>query len=168
MQTKTHTNLDPAFRWLTLASGLAVLLLVSGILYTLVIGAMPALKQFGFGFLVSQSWDPAFKDFGALSSVYGTLVSTAIGMLIAVPLSLVIALFLVELAPPGVSRLVGGAIELLAAIPSIIYGMWDCSSSPRSSPTTSSLGWRPWLPASRFLPGRQWGSACSQLGSSSP
>jgi phosphate transport system permease protein len=69
MQTKTHTNLDPAFRWLTLASGLAVLLLVSGILYTLVIGAMPALKQFGFGFLVSQSWDPAFKDFGALSSV---------------------------------------------------------------------------------------------------
>ena len=124
MQTKTHTNLDPAFRWLTLASGLVVVLLVAGILYTLVAGAMPALKHFGFGFLASQSWDPAFMEFGALSSVYGTLVSTAIGMLIAVPLSLVIALFLVELAPPAVSRLVGGAIELLAAIPSIIYGMW--------------------------------------------
>jgi len=66
-----------------------------GILYTLVIGAMPSLKHFGFGFLASQAWDPAFMEFGALSSVYGTLVSTAIGMLIAVPLSLVIALFLV-------------------------------------------------------------------------
>ena len=124
MQTKTHINLDPAFRWLTLASGLAVLLLVGSILYTLVMGAMPALKHFGFGFLTSQEWDPAFMEFGALSSVYGTLVSTAIGMLIAVPLSLVIALFLVEIAPPAVSRIVGGAIELLAAIPSIIYGMW--------------------------------------------
>ena len=124
MQSKTQTNLDPAFRWLTLASGLAVLLLVGGILYTLVVGAMPSLKHFGFGFLASQAWDPAFMEFGALSSVYGTLVSTAIGMLIAVPLSLVIALFLVEIAPPAVSRLVGGAIELLAAIPSIIYGMW--------------------------------------------
>jgi len=124
MQTKTQTNLDPAFRWLTLASGLAVLLLVGGILYTLVVGAMPSLKHFGFGFFASQAWDPAFMEFGALSSVYGTLLSTAIGMLIAVPLSLVIALFLVEIAPPSVSRLVGGAIELLAAIPSIIYGMW--------------------------------------------
>ena len=124
MQTKTHLNYDPVFRWLTLASGLAVLLLVGGILYTLVIGAMPSLKHFGFTFLTSQAWDPAFMEFGALSSVYGTLVSTAIGMLIAVPLSLVIALFLVELAPPAISRVVGGAIELLAAIPSIIYGMW--------------------------------------------
>ncbi|RLB61509.1 MAG: phosphate ABC transporter permease subunit PstC, partial [Deltaproteobacteria bacterium] len=87
MQTKAHINFDPAFRWLTLASGLAILFLVGSICYTLVVGAMPALKKFGFGFLISQSWDPAFMEFGALSSVYGTLVSTAIGMLIAVPLS---------------------------------------------------------------------------------
>ena len=91
MQTKNHINLDPAFRWLTLASGLSVLILVGGVLYTLTAGAMPSIKQFGLGFLTSQEWDPAFLEFGALSSIYGTLITTAIGMLIAVPLSLVIA-----------------------------------------------------------------------------
>ena len=83
-----------------------------------------SIEKFGLGFLVSDAWDPVKEEFGALSSIFGTLVSTAIAMLLAVPLSLVTALFLVELAPPFLSRIVGAGIELLAAIPSIIYGMW--------------------------------------------
>lgn len=116
--------LDPIFCWVTLSGSLIVLVAVVGILLTLTHGALPSLEKFGVGFLFSQEWNPVTHEYGALSSVYGTLVSTLIAMLIAVPLALVIALFLVELAPPVVSRVVGGAIELLAAIPSIIYGMW--------------------------------------------
>ncbi|MBE0598235.1 MAG: phosphate ABC transporter permease subunit PstC [Desulfuromonadales bacterium] len=117
-------NFDPAFRWLTVSCGLLLLLAVAGIFVELLRGSLPSLEKFGARFLVSQAWNPVTGDFGALSSIYGTLVSTAIAMVVAVPLSLIIALFLVELAPPRVSSLVGGAIELLAAIPSIIYGMW--------------------------------------------
>jgi phosphate transport system permease protein len=121
---KQRINLDPAFRWLTIACGVFILLLLAGILIELIHGSRLSLDKFGLGFLFSQSWNPVTEEYGAASSIYGTLVSTAIAMLIAVPLSLIIALFLVELAPPRVSRIVGGAIELLAAIPSIIYGMW--------------------------------------------
>jgi len=124
MLKQKNNMFDPLFRWATLGGSLVVLVLVAGILLTLINGALPSLEKFGVGFLFSQEWNPAINEYGALSSVYGTLVSTLIAMLIAVPLSLVIALFLVELAPPGISRVVGGAIELLAAIPSIIYGMW--------------------------------------------
>lgn len=101
-----------------------VILIVAGIFVELLYGSRESLANFGFGFLFSQDWDPVTGQFGALSSIYGTLLSTGIALFIAVPLSLIIALFLVELAPPAVSGLVGGAIELLAAIPSIIYGMW--------------------------------------------
>ena len=90
----------------------------------LTLGCRPSLAQFGWRFLVTSDWDPVTEQFGALSSLYGTLVSTAIAMVIAVPLSLVIALFLVELAPPTLRRVTGTAIELLAAVPSIIFGMW--------------------------------------------
>jgi phosphate transport system permease protein len=117
-------NFDPAFRWLTVACGCLLLLAVAGILIELVRGSWPALEKFGAGFLVNRAWNPVTEDFGALSSIYGTLVSTAIALVVAVPLSLIIALFLVELAHPRVRGFVGGAIELLAAIPSIIYGMW--------------------------------------------
>jgi len=124
MQRRTHISLDSTFRSLTLAGGLVVLALVAAILVALIEGAWPAIKEFGLNFLFSQSWNPVTEQYGALSSIYGTLASTFIAMLIAVPMALIIALFLVELAPPKVSRIVGGAIELLAAIPSIIYGMW--------------------------------------------
>jgi phosphate transport system permease protein len=90
----------------------------------LVSSSLPAIKKFGLGFLFSEDWNPVTESFGAASSIFGTLLSTFIAMAIAVPLSLAIALFLVELAPPKVSRTVGTMIELLAAIPSIIYGMW--------------------------------------------
>jgi phosphate transport system permease protein len=86
--------------------------------------SLPAIKRFGLHFLLSETWNPVTEHFGGLSSIYGTVVSTLIGMLIAVPLGIALALFLVELAPPKVSRVVGTIIEMLAAIPSIIYGMW--------------------------------------------
>ncbi len=115
---------DILFKWLTAACASLVLIVLLGIFIELVRSSHLSIARFGLRFLVSQSWNPVTENFGALSSMFGTLVSTAIAMLLAVPLSLIIALFLVELAPAWVSRVIGGAIELLAAIPSIIYGMW--------------------------------------------
>jgi phosphate transport system permease protein len=115
---------DLAFRWLAAACAWVVIVAVLGILFELVRNSQLSLSKFGWSFLTSEAWNPVTEDYGAASSIFGTLVSTAIAMLLAVPLSLVTALFLVDLAPPGVSRFVGVALELLAAIPSIIYGMW--------------------------------------------
>ena len=124
MELEPQKNYDPLFRWLTVLCSAVSLLLVAGIFAELLMGSRISLGKFGLGFLVSTAWNPVSTDFGAASSIYGSLVSTVLAMVIAVPMSLIIALFLVELAPPRVSRFVGGAIELLAAIPSIIYGMW--------------------------------------------
>jgi phosphate transport system permease protein len=115
---------DGIFRTVTAACAALVLLLIVGIFFELLRNSSESIRTFGFDFLFSQSWNPAKQSFGALSSIYGTLVSTALAMIIAVPLSVVIALFLVELAHPLLSKPVGYAIELLAAIPSIIFGMW--------------------------------------------
>ena len=119
-----HGKADRTFEWITLISSALVLLIMAGILFELFRNSRLSLDEFGFGFLFSKEWNPVTQKFGALTSIYGTLISTVIAMVIAVPLSLIIALFLVELAPPTISKIVGGAIELLAAIPSIIYGMW--------------------------------------------
>jgi len=115
---------DPIFRWAAMLCALAIIAVVVGIIAQLIDNSMLSIKEFGFGFLKSRQWNPVSQEFGAASSIYGTLVSTALALVIAVPLSLVTALFLVELAPPRISKVVGTAIELLAAIPSIIYGMW--------------------------------------------
>lgn len=115
---------DPVFRVLTACCALVIPLLVIAIGLELLLNSIPAIKKFGLGFLFSQEWNPVTQKFGAASSIFGTLVSTLIAMFIAVPLSLAIAIFLVELAPPRLSKTVGTLIELLAAIPSIIYGMW--------------------------------------------
>jgi phosphate transport system permease protein len=115
---------DLAFKALTGLCAALVLVIMAGLFVELFRLSGPALQKFGLAFFVRNEWNPVTQQFGALSSIWGTLMSTAIAMLIAVPLSLVIALFLVELAPPAVSKPVGYAIELLAAIPSIIYGMW--------------------------------------------
>jgi phosphate transport system permease protein len=115
---------DAVFRLFTALCAALILLAMAGILLELLRGSLPSIRAFGLSFLVSQQWNPVTRMFGAASSVVGTLVSTAIAMLLAVPLSLILALFLVELAPPAVSCPVGYALELLAAIPSIIYGMW--------------------------------------------
>ena len=87
-------------------------------------GAWPALQKFGFGFLTTQSWNPVTEQFGAIAPIYGTIVTSFIAMAIAVPIGLMIALFLTELCPMALRRPIGIAIELLAGIPSIIYGIW--------------------------------------------
>jgi phosphate transport system permease protein len=123
-QTRVTARGDTTFRWITVVSAMVVPLVMLAIGVELIRSSLPAIKTFGLGFLVSDDWNPVTQSFGAASSIFGTLVSTLIAMVIAVPLSLAIALFLVELAPPKISRTVGTMIELLAAIPSIIYGMW--------------------------------------------
>jgi phosphate transport system permease protein len=121
-----HTSArgDRVFKWLTFAASALVPLVMLAIGLELLRSSVPALRQFGWRFFFSQEWNPVLQEFGAASSIFGTLISTLIAMAIAVPLSLAIALFLVELAPPKVSRVVGTLIELLAAVPSIIFGMW--------------------------------------------
>lgn len=103
--------------WLTLA-------LMVGIIGSLVVGAAPALQAFGLGFLTSAEWDPVQEKFGGLVMIYGTLASSFIALVIAVPVSFGIAIFLTELSPSWLKRPLGIAIELLAAVPSIVYGMW--------------------------------------------
>ena len=115
---------DLAFRHLTRACAIAVLVILSGIILSLIHGSWPALRNFGFGFLVTESWNPVTEKFGAVAPVYGTVVTSLIAMLIAVPVGLFIALFLTELCPMWLRRPIGIAIELLAGIPSIIYGIW--------------------------------------------
>ncbi len=100
------------------------LAMLLGILLSLVVGAYPAMQKFGFGFLTSTTWDPVKEDFGGLVMIYGTLATSFIALLIAVPVSFGIALFLTELSPAWLKRPLGTAIELLAAVPSIVYGMW--------------------------------------------
>lgn len=118
---------DKTFYWLTRASAICVLLLLGGIIVSLMIGAWPAIQHFGFGFLTTQRWAPQLEPspiLGGLGPIYGTLVSSFIAMAIAVPVGLGIAIFLTELCPMWLRRPFGIAIELLAGIPSIIYGMW--------------------------------------------
>lgn len=112
------------FRSLAAACAGTLLLLAVGIILELWRNSQLSIHKFGLGFLTSAKWNPVQNDFGALSSIYGTVVSTIIALIIAAPMSLVVALFLVELAPKKIAGFFGTAIELLAAIPSIIYGMW--------------------------------------------
>ncbi len=116
--------LDAAFEQLTRFFALVVFSLLAAILVSLVLGSRPTLEKYGLGFLASASWDPVQEDFGALVPIYGTLATSAIAMVIGIPVSFGIALFLTELSPAWLKRPLGTAIELLAAIPSIIYGMW--------------------------------------------
>ena len=115
---------DNMFRLLTRGAAIAVLILLGGVMLSLVIGAWPALTTFGFDFVSTQSWNPVTEKFGALAPVYGTLVTSFIAMLLAIPFGLLIAMFLTELCPKFLRRPIGIAIELLAGIPSIIYGIW--------------------------------------------
>ncbi len=115
---------DAAFGHLTRAAALAVLAILGGVIVALFVGAMPAFNAFGLNFLVEERWNPVTERFGSLAPVYGTVVTSLIAMAIAVPLGLLIALFLTELCPLWLRRPIGIAIELLAGIPSIIYGIW--------------------------------------------
>ena len=115
---------DIGFRLLTRLAAITVLVLLGAIILSLISGALPAFREFGLGFLVEERWNPVTEKFGALAPIYGTLVTSFIAMLIAVPVGILIAVFLTELCPMWLRRPIGIAIELLAGIPSIIYGIW--------------------------------------------
>lgn len=115
---------DRLFGWLALAAALLTLSLLAGILVSLLFGAWPAISKYGLGFLTSTVWDPVKDEYGGLVMIYGTVATSLIALVIAVPVSFGIALFLTELSPAWLKRPLGTAIELLAAVPSIVYGMW--------------------------------------------
>src|ERR1700739_825420 len=115
---------DAAFRQLTRAAAIGVLVLLSAIIVSLIKGSIPALSTFGFSFLFSERWNPVTEIFGALPAIYGTVITSFVAMLFAVPIGLMIAFFLTELCLKWLRRPIGIAIELLAGIPSIIYGIW--------------------------------------------
>jgi len=116
--------LDTAFAWVTRFFAFLVFSLLLAILASLFVGSQLSIEKYGFSFIWSSDWDPVQEKFGALVPIYGTLVTSIIAMVIAIPVSFGIALFLTELSPGWLRRPLGTAIELLAAIPSIIYGMW--------------------------------------------
>jgi phosphate transport system permease protein len=115
---------DLLFGWLAQAAAWATLALLAGILLSLLFGAWPAIHKYGLGFLTRSVWDPVQQDFGGLVMIYGTVATSLIALVIAVPVSFGIALFLTEMSPAWLKRPLGTAIELLAAVPSIVYGMW--------------------------------------------
>ena len=140
---------DAVFRVLMLAVALLMVAIVVAMVIALTWDSMLSLRQFGFGFLTSQRWDPIKGDFGALPFIYGTVASSLIALVISVPFSLGIAIFLVEQAPHWLARPVGFLVELLAAIPSVVYGLWGIFvlapflRNYIQPPLASTLGWLP-------------------------
>ena len=123
-QLRQQRIYDLLFRNSTLMFAFLVLVLLGGIIVSLLIGSLPSIQKFGLGFLGSSEWDPVQENFGALVPIVGTLVTSFIALLIGIPVSFGIALYLTELSPKWLKRPLGVAVELLAGIPSIIYGMW--------------------------------------------
>jgi phosphate transport system permease protein len=115
---------DFLFRHLTFLFALLVLLILGGVIVALIDGALPALRTFGVSFLFSDVWNPVTEKFGALAPIYGTLVTSAVAMLVGIPVAFGIAVFITEICPGWLKRPLATMIELLAAIPSIIYGIW--------------------------------------------
>jgi phosphate transport system permease protein len=115
---------DFLFRQLTFLFALLVLLILGGVIVALVEGALPALRAFGFSFLFADVWNPVTERFGALAAIYGTLVTSAVAMLVGIPVAFGVAVFITEICPIWLKRPLATMIELLAAIPSIIYGIW--------------------------------------------
>lgn len=115
---------DKRFHGLTLFASVLVLAIFAGVIASLVAGAMPSIQAYGLPFVYTQAWNPVTEKFGALASVYGTLVTSVVAMFIAVPVGIGIAIFLTEICPRSLRRPIGIAIELLAGIPSIIFGIW--------------------------------------------
>jgi phosphate transport system permease protein len=115
---------DVFFHYLTRSSAYLVLIILGAIFVSLFIGGYLAFSTFGAGFLTREIWNPVTEQFGALAPIYGTIVTSAIAMLVAVPVSIGIAIFLTELCPLPLRRPIGIAIELLAGVPSIIFGIW--------------------------------------------
>src|SRR5580704_14310141 len=117
-------GLEPLFRGACFAAATTLLTALGGVLVALFIGGWPAIAKFGFGFLTNVTWDPVQDVYGAAGPIVGTLITSALALLFALPVAGGVAFFLVELCPPLLRRPIGTAVELLAGIPSIVYGMW--------------------------------------------
>jgi phosphate transport system permease protein len=150
-RTVTFPFADRLFAGAARGAAILTLALLAGILASLVAGAWPALEKYGPGFLTNQVWDPVNEEFGGLVMIYGTLATSLIALVIAVPVSFGIAVFLTELSPSWLKRPLGIAIELLAAVPSIVYGMWGLLvfgpilATFVQQPLQAVLGGVPWL-----------------------
>jgi len=121
---KREATTETVFRWATFSSAMLVLAILAGVMISLVYGSWPALRAFRLDFLTTQVWNPVTEKFGALAPIYGTVVTSIIAMLIAIPIAFGIAVFLTETCPRWLRTPIGIAIELLAAIPSIVFGIW--------------------------------------------
>ena len=120
----TGSTGDAVFRGILFLSALIMLLIVGSMIVVMYSNSRHSMSEFGWGFLTGSEWNPVRREFGALPFIYGTVMSSIIALVIAVPLSLGVAIFLVEQAPPGVARPIGFLVELLASIPSVVYGLW--------------------------------------------
>ncbi len=123
MQRGRHFG-DRLFYWLLKAMSWAVILLLCGIVFLLLKMAWPTLTTLGFKFFITNDWNPPMEQYGALAFIYGTVMSSLLALLLAAPVSLGVALFLTEIAPKGIAKVVGFLVEMLAAIPSVVYGLW--------------------------------------------
>jgi phosphate transport system permease protein len=121
---RRHNLWDALLRNTTRVAAVSVLVLLGGVIASLIEGSIPSMKAFGWGFLSSSAWNPVTEKFGALPAIYGTVVTSLIAMLIGIPVSLGIAIFITELCPRWLKRPISTAIELLAGVPSIIFGIW--------------------------------------------
>jgi phosphate transport system permease protein len=121
---RTNSFGDKVFRTILFAAAAVILLVVGGMIAMMVTNSMPTLQRFGLGFVTGSEWNPAMDQYGALPFVYGTIVSSLIALVISVPVSLGIAIFLTEQASPRIARPIAFLVELLAAIPSVVYGLW--------------------------------------------
>jgi phosphate transport system permease protein len=122
--SQTNTTGDAVFRAILIGAASLILLIVAAIIVMMTNNAMPTIREFGFDFLVSGEWNPSARKFGALPFIYGTVASSLIAVLISVPVSVGVAIFLTEQAPGRLARPIAFMVELLAAIPSVVYGLW--------------------------------------------
>lgn len=145
----TGSNGDAVFRGILFISALLILLIVISMIIAMTMNSMLSIREFGFGFLTSRTWDPVKGQFGALPFIYGTVVSSVLALVIAVPLSIGVAIFLVEQAPRSLARPFAFLVELLAAIPSVVYGLWGIfvlAPFLRENIQPSLGRWFGWLP----------------------
>jgi phosphate transport system permease protein len=115
---------DPLFRWLAFAAASLLLVVLGGIIIALLIGGWPALSKFGFGFLTMTTWNPVTEEFGAGGAIAGTLITAGISLILSLPVAIGVSVFLTQFCPPKIAQPIAIAVELLAGIPSIVYGMW--------------------------------------------
>lgn len=148
-RSQWEKNLNKGFIWLTIAFAVGIGLILAAIAITIAVEAFPAIKEFGFSFLVKSSWNPVEDEYGALPVIYGTLVSSVIALLIAVPLGVGTAIFLSEnFIPSQIRTILVFLVELLAAIPSVVYGLWGIFVlipiiKPFGEWLHNNLGWIP-------------------------